>query len=414
MKRFLLLILLLPALLVAGEYSLDGLIEHGIAHSYQIQKEELSAGISASSLSSAKWNMVPEVALNAGISQDFDPAPARSATSSNAGISVSKSISLNDPAYFAYRQALIDKNSAALKLQQGYKSYVYQVFQAYLEVLSAQKRKQALEENQAIQSRVLEQSQLLLRLGKVTPFEVKQNEIALMNSQISILQLENSISNSRAKLFALVRMDDEGFDLQDLEVDLEKSIPALEQEQILEHLLLKQELKRQDLTKKQNSLDDFPSLSLSYNYSRRVSGEDFDFDQYSTSHGLNLGISYSLWNYFRHGENKTRAKINRQITEMNLSDSQEQTQREYESIVKELQYLLRLEELNYERLQQSTQQVSIAEERYRLGLIQLLDLDKTRTDYIAADIDYHTNRYQIIAKQEALNFLLSGNILGKW
>ena len=83
-------------------------------------------------------------------------------------------------------------------------------------------------------------------------------------------------------------------------------------------------------------------------------------------------------------------------------------------MTKELEYLLRLDELYSERLTQSREQIRIAEERYRLGMIQLLDLDKTRTDYISSDIEYHTNRYQIIQKQEAVNYLLSHQILGKW
>jgi len=47
-------------------------------------------------------------------------------------------------------------------------------------------------------------------------------------------------------------------------------------------------------------------------------------------------------------------------------------------------------------------------------MIQLLELDRTRTDYIEADIEYNANRYQIIQSQEAINFLLSKQILGKW
>ena len=67
-----------------------------------------------------------------------------------------------------------------------------------------------------------------------------------------------------------------------------------------------------------------------------------------------------------------------------------------------------------EKLSQSAEQIRIAEERYRLGLIELLELDKTRVDYIDADIAYNTNRYQIIQTRENLNYLLSDKLLGKW
>ncbi|HPF09195.1 MAG TPA: hypothetical protein PL020_05630, partial [Candidatus Cloacimonadota bacterium] len=60
MKRYLILILILPVFLTASEYDLDQLIEYGLAHSYQVQKDELSSQLSESSLRSAKWNLVPE------------------------------------------------------------------------------------------------------------------------------------------------------------------------------------------------------------------------------------------------------------------------------------------------------------------------------------------------------------------
>jgi outer membrane protein TolC len=178
--------------------------------------------------------------------------------------------------------------------------------------------------------------------------------------------------------------------------------------------LLEQEVKQSEISLKQSTLDFFPKLSLGYNFSRNVSGEDFEFDKYNTSHGLNLNASYSLWNFFTNGETKTRVKINQQMLNLSYLDTVDNSRRSYENMTKELEYLLRLDELYSERLTQSREQIRIAEERYRLGMIQLLDLDKTRTDYISSDIEYYTNRYQIIQKQEAVNYLLANKILGKW
>ncbi|MDD2684323.1 MAG: TolC family protein, partial [Candidatus Cloacimonetes bacterium] len=200
----------------------------------------------------------------------------------------------------------------------------------------------------------------------------------------------------------------------DLEVDLEKSIPGFSTEQMTELRLLQQELKKNELSLHQNKLDYLPKVNLSYNFSRRVSGEDFEFDEYNSSHGLNLNLSYSLWNLFTNKESALRTKINQQMLNLSYDDTVDNSQRNYDLLSKELEYLLRLDELYSERLAQSTEQIRIAEERYRLGMIQLLDLDKTRTDYISADIEYNTNRYQIIQKQEALNYLLSNPILSKW
>lgn len=423
MKNYLILLMLLPVLLAASTYTLDQLIEHGIEHSYQIQKEELSNESGHSAFRSAKWNLMPEANLTAGITQDLDPsgtnpnmnpAASESELTSSAGFEIRKNISLNDQPYFNYRFSKLDRENADLKLELGYSAYAYQVFLAYIKALSATKKKSSLEENLDIQNRVWEQSKVMLRLGKTVPFDVKQNEIAVMNSQISLIQLENTIENARMQLFALVQMDDMGYPLAELEVDSEKAIPVFDTKNMLDLKILQRELDRNDIFLTQNFLDKFPKISLGYGFARRVSGDDFDFDRYNTVHSLNLNFSYSLWNIFTNRESGLRYKINKQMSQLNFDDKAEQSEREYDSIRNELQYLLRLDELYTERLQQVTEQIRIAQERYRLGMIQLLELDRTRTNYIDADIEYNANRYEIIQRQEALNHILSNQILGKW
>jgi outer membrane protein TolC len=59
-------------------------------------------------------------------------------------------------------------------------------------------------------------------------------------------------------------------------------------------------------------------------------------------------------------------------------DKTDEIRREYQNATQELEYLTRLDELYREKLDQSSQQIKIAEERYRMGLIELLELDKTR------------------------------------
>lgn len=414
MKRYLGLILLLPIFLGANVITLDEMIQYGLEHNITLQKTELNTKNAESQLNSAKWNLVPGAALTGGVTKDFDPILAQNDLSSSVGFGLSKTISLNDASYFNYRYAKVDKDTADLRLMMGHSSYAYQVFSAYVEVLSSTKRKSALEENLAIQTRVWEQSKILLSLGKTTPFEVKQNEIAVMNSRISILQLENTISTARSKLFALVQMPDTKADLADLEIYPEKDLPPFSQDNILELKVLQQDMKRNELSSKQTQLNIFPEVSLGYNFSRKVGGADFDFDNYSTNHALNLNLSYSLWNHFTNKESRIRNKISKQITQLSMDDSIDQAKRDYDNSIAELQYLVRLNELYSEKLSQSREQIKIAEERYRLGMIQLLELDKTRIDYIDADIAYHANRYQIIQKQEAIEYLLSNKILGKW
>ena len=414
MKVITVILMLLPLLLAAQSYTLEELITYGLENSFSVQKSALSYQSSKSTLNTSKWNLLPDASVSGGIKKDFDPAVNTDDVTSSAGLSIGKTISLNDAAYFNYLYASLDTKTANMKLEQTRRAYAYEVFSAYLKVLSSQKQRSSLEENLQIQTRVWEQSKILLQLGKTTPFEVKQNEIAVLNSNISLMQLDNTIANARKELFALVQMQDENYPLTELELNIQKEIPAFNTEKNADLNILNQELKRLNLQLKQNKLDDFPRLNLAYNFDRSVSGADFDFDRYNTNHGISLTLSYPLFNIGENAESRTRTKISRQLSQVAIEEKKDQLQRDYDSALRELQYLKRMNELYSEQLAQSREQITQAEERYRLGLIELLELDKTRTNYIETDISYNTNLYSIIAKQEEINYLLSEPVLGKW
>jgi len=414
MKVITVILMLLPLLLAAQSYTLEELITYGLENSFSVQKSALSYQSAKSTLNTSKWNLLPDASVSGGIKKDFDLAVNTDDVTSSAGLSIGKTISLNDAAYFNYLYASLDTKTANMKLEQTRRAYAYEVFSAYLKVLSSQKQRSSLEENLQIQIRVWEQSKIFLQLGKTTPFEVKQNEIAVLNSNISLMKLDNTIANARKELFALVQMQDEGYPLTELELNIQKEIPAFNTEKNADLNILNQELKRLNLQLKQNKLDDFPRLNLAYNFDRSVSGADFDFDHYNTNHGLSLTLSYPLFNIGENAESRTRTKISRQLSQVAIEEKKDQLQRDYDSALRELQYLKRMNELYSEQLAQSREQITQAEERYRLGLIELLELDKTRTNYIETDISYNTNLYSIIAKQEEINYLLSEPVLGKW
>ncbi len=416
MKRVLTLLLLLPLTLLAQQYKLEDLVSHGLENSYGMLRSGLSYESSLSGLSSAKWNLLPEASVHFGVTNDFyhPNTPAISDLSSQAGFSISKNISLNDDAWFNYKYARLDAQKAELAKQISSSAYAYSVFAAYLDVLSTQTQLSWLHKNLEIQTRVWEQAQVLNQLGKNTGFDVKESEIAVMNARISIMQLENAITSKRAELFSLVRMDDAGYELAELRPGTNYSLPDYVPEQNNQVRLLQADLKRGELGLSQNFLNYFPRVNLAYNFGRQVSGQNFDFDQYNTNHTLSLNLSYSLWNQFKQNQFSKRSDLALRMAELEIRQQMEDIDRQYSTLSKELAYLERLDALLSEKLAQAENQIRIAEERFRLGLIELLELDKTRVEYINSEIAYHNNSYQILARQEAINNLLSRKIQDKW
>ncbi len=417
MKYIVIALILIPVLLSAQQYTFEDLVTLGLKESYTARSAELSLQSSESALNSARWNLLPEANLNAGADYKLynpSPLPGSSDLSSSFGLSISKTISLNDQSWFSYRNARIDNEAAEIRKQSSLSGYVYQLFISYIEVLNSQKQLSSLEENLRIQNRIWEQSKALQAQGKATSFEVKQNEIAVLNSQISILRMQNTIDKSRKNLFGQIGIQDEGYPLQNLEMPPRDDVPALNHASISSIKLLEKEIAQNELTARQVKLDYLPKISLGYNLSRSVYGPDLEFDSYNTNHGISLNFSYSLWNQLRHSETAKRSRISTQMAQLSINEKKAEISREYTSLVEELNYLRQLDELYNQKLEQAREQIRIAEQRYGLGMIQQLELDKTRSEYLEADIAYSTNQYQIIAKQEALNYLLSNQILGKW
>ncbi len=417
MKRIYLILILLPVVLQAQVYRLDDLIEAGLKNSTAIQRNEINYLTAVSQRKTASLNLLPEV--NLGFNADKRLYTKRDLLaqddfSNSLGLTVSKSISLNDPYWFQYRYSTHDQKTAEIRRESGTSDFAYQVFLIYIDILSAQKRLRSLEESSNIQNRIWEQSRTLWRLGKLTEFDVKQNEIAVMNTQISILRQQNSIDKSRQQLFSLILIPDDGYPLADLEIGVPDQFPLLDYDQVNTIRILRQDIKRFDIMRKQDKLDNFPRVTLAYNLSRSASGADFDFDRYQTDHGISLSLSYSLWNHFRNSESTKRDRFTRKLVELNLQDKVDEIEREYSILTGEMNYLKQLHALYQSKLEQSRIQVNKAEERYRLGMITQLELDKTRAEYIDSDIEFHANLYQMLARQEALNHLLSRKILGKW
>lgn len=248
MKALLILIILIPFALNAQQYTLDDLMNHGLANSLSSQQARLGNDSSQSQLNSARINLFPEATLSAGLDNQFyNPLPV-SDLSSNIGFSISKSISLTDPSWYQYRQSRLDVQSSELSLQGSISNLVYQIFAAYIDVLSKEKQHKSISDNLKIQTRILDQSNVLKAQGRITDFDVKQNEIAVLNSEISLLKIQNDINKSRMKLFALVRLQDEGYELADLEYTTEFTVPELSLESLREIRILEQEIKKSELT----------------------------------------------------------------------------------------------------------------------------------------------------------------------
>ncbi len=410
--KYLVFFLLIPGLLLAQTYRVDQLIDTGLKNNYGLQQSEISYEISQSKLNSSRWNLLPEVSAGFNQTNYFDSTIDDQLNSLT--FRVTKKISLNDSYYFQNKYSRYDLDTANMKLDSERRNFVYQVIKAYIGILDKQKQLELQNKNLGIQQSIVDQSKLLLKQKKSTEFDVRQSEITLLNVQIAIKNLQNDIRNSRKLLFNMLNMTDENYTLAEIELPNPDAIGELNSENVTDLLLLKREIERDDISLKQNKLSYLPEISLNYLYNKAKQSNDFSFDSDRTNHTLSLEATYSLWNYFKNGEEHRQTKLNQKVKKLTYESKKMSVQSQYEQYKDQMDYLKEMDNLYQLKKENTQENLNIAEQKYQMGMIQQIELDKARYEFLDASVAYESNRYKLIELNESVNYLLSGKLLNKY
>ncbi len=386
-------------------YDLEELIELGLQNSHERQSEALRLKNSKSSLTSSYVDFLPSANVNVGHEYTGD-------SRTSAGLSISKNLYLNDSRYFNWRRSRIDWGNAELSYQENKKSTVFEVFLRVIRTVEAQKRVEIQKRNLAIQERVKEQTELLHRLDQRSLIELKQSEIALINAQVSLEDSQQHLKESREDLFMYLNIDDEGHPIAEIEIPVSEELPNYREP--VDLTLVKNNLKKADLTLTQSKLSFLPNISLNYSYIIRTDDDVLSFDDYSDSYTVSLSASYSLFNYVQNRQTHHRNRREKMIQEINIDRIESGYQKQYQQMIRNLKREDRLYELSERRQELAEETLELARSRFDQGVLSLIELEQATKDYHEATIELSTRYYQRLLKQEELNLFLSYPILGRW
>ncbi len=415
-KRFLFCMVLASTMLTAfaQEYTLDGLIEKGLEQVTAIRQQSLSHSNSKSNYYSSMLDLVlPDASLSASKTQ------SHGVETDNAGFSLSKSISLDEPTWFSLEQSVINMESANYSWDAIRKSAAYEIFSRYINVLEAEKNLDILKEELKLQEKVYDQTNTLYQSNRRTLLDLKQSEISLLNSQISVRDGENQLQKTREKLFDYLNLKDEGYPLSDTTVEV-TSPEDITYEDPLTVKVLKNNLRVQKSSLTQQWLNFFPNVtaSYSYNYSYAPDSNEkedvLDFGSYHDNYTIGISASYSLYQLLEHGFVYKRAKRNMISDQLDLDDTIDSDKLELKQLKQDWQTLHDTWEIAERTRQLAEENLAMAEEKFKLGMLNLIDLDNVRIDYFNAQQTLNTKHYELLQKQEEINLLLSRDILGKW
>ncbi len=403
-----LLILVFPLISYAAEYILENLIEIGLEKSYDIQQETVNYQNSRSYLRSSFIGVLPTITANTGKSKIYNNGE----WSESASFTVSKSFFLNEPSYYNIHTSLLDKKNSELSLKDTRKQIAYIIFSSYLYVLEAQKTLDIQQENLKLQEKIHNQIKVQFDAGEKSLLELKQSEISLIDYEIAVNEAENSLSRQRKDLFSYLDIEDEGFDFLEPEFIISKEIYEFIENYTL--IRKKNSIKSSKIRLFQSGVDFLPSLSISYTFNYDSYDGIYEFDDYDKTRTLSLNASYDIFNLLEKRESFSRSKRNLKMLKLDLENSERNYKNDLKNLNNDLETLKRSRELYTDKLKLAEDNLNMAQEQYRLGMISLLDLDRSKIDFQNAQLSFNNRHYELMRKQEEINLLISSKILGKW
>ena len=411
MRRiFVFMLIIIPILVFAEEYTLDGLIKIGLENSFSIKQENVSHLNAQSNLRSSWIGLLPSASISAGGSKNYDTDLD---WSKSASFKLSKNISLNEPSYYDVRTSILNKRNAELSLESRKKIIAYTVFLKYLTVLESQKNLDIQKENLLLQQKINIQVQVQFETGDKSALELQQSKISLIDYEIAVNEAINSLRKLRKSLFSYLSIDDEGFELSHPDIDI-----TIESAEFITNLAFKQKensLKSSKIILFQQKMNFLPSISMSYSLNHNDPNDIYDFGNYDrTSNTLSLSASYNIFNLLETREQYLQFKRNHEILEIDLEITKENSTIDLQILLSDLEMIKQSQKLYIDKLKLAEKNLQMAQEHYKHGMISLLDLDRSKIEFQNSTISNMSKEFELLKKQEEINLFLSNKILGKW
>jgi len=411
MRRIVVLMLIIiPILIFAEEYTLEKLINIGLENSYAIKQENVNNLNARSNLRSSWIRLLPSASISAGSSKNYDTDMD---WSKSASFHLSKDISLNEPSYYDVRTSILNKKNADLSLENMKKLIAYTVFIKYLSVLEAQKNLEIQKENLALQQKTTDQVQIQFEMGDKSTLELQQSKISQIDYEIAVNEAVNSLNKLRKSLFSYLNISDEGFDLSTPEIDV-----TIDEAEFVTNISLKQmenSLKSSKIIVSQLKMNFLPSITILYSMNHNNPDDIYDLGNYDrTNNTLSLSASYNIFNLFDTREQYLQSKRNHELLKMDLEITKKSNIIDLQILLSDLETIKQSQKLYGEKLELAEQNLQMAQEHYKHGMISLLDLDRSKIEFQNSTISNMTKKFELLRKREEINLFLSDKILGKW
>lgn len=443
-----LIVLFITTLTYAQEkkWTLKECVDYALENNLSVKRAKYTSELREQDVASAKGNMLPGVSASASQNFSFGSGFDAASNSRVATDRRSNSFGLNSSVMlfngFNYKNTLLQSETSLeaskLDLEKMKNDVSLMIVNSYLNVLFNKENLKIAKSQVEISTQQVEQTRELVRAGVQPEGNLLEVEATKINDERSVVTAENSLDLSLLQLAQLLQIPSEDFDIIEEDVTLDSaSLLYNNTEEVFSKAVENQpEIKSAELDLQNAELgikiaksDYLPSLSLSAGMStvyNHLNGQDDDyfitdpnnpsgppilvkngfFDQLDNNFGQFVGLSLNvpIFNKGLVKANVNRAKINQQISQVNLDDQKRVLREAVEQAFLNAKAALKDYEAADKSVKAQEQSFEYAQERYNLGATNSFDFEQVKNRYLQAQADLIRAKYNFVFTTKVLEF----------
>ncbi|HFS67312.1 MAG TPA: TolC family protein, partial [Flavobacteriia bacterium] len=297
-----------------------------------------------------------------------------------------------------------------------------QIANSYLNALLNKENIKVAQEQINITTIQLNKMQELIDAGVNPKADLFDIQATLEQNKQQLVQAENTLDLSLLNLAQLIQVSPDGFDIKEVNINLNQAVLLYDNAIPIYETALKSRpeihkaeiaIENAELSIKSAKTNLLPSIGLNYSlntsYAYRFPGDGaFDkiFNQYNDNHGHNIGISarYTIFDGKSNRARISKAKITRDIVSQSLAEEKLRLRETIQRAFLDTRTSLKQYEASLSSLKALQVAYKIAEERYKLGALNVFDFDLLRARLFNAKTAVLNAKYNFIFKTKVLDF----------
>ncbi len=371
------------------------------------------------------------VSWNSGLTQNFTTGILEDQTTFGGSGSVSSNLNIfrGFKNHYTYKKTLLEELAAQYQYKDAVKNIQTQIVSSYVQILLAKENleitKQQYENSLKQKEKIIE----LIKAGVAPKGDLIDAEAQVKNDQLKVIQALNSYNLAKLTLAQLLELPDpEKFEIAEKEEDLEvdQSLLIMPPNELVNlaknhNYKIKTAQTGVKIARYQTKLAQsrlYPSLSGFFNFNTRYSDRekigfggiitpaDPLWTQLKNNKGKTYGLSLNIpiFNGLSARNQVSLAKINQKRKEYDFANSQKQLQNDIYKMHMDLKAAYQSLKAAKASLEAQQKAYEYALEKFKVGVINIFDLNNVKLKYETAQYQYIHAKYQYYLKSKVLEY----------